>query len=164
MTQRARQRSRSPHALLKAGFPRQSREMRFCACVGLSGPFPGLRESRDPPPKSPENPPPGTCSDEVVHQGVVVVSTQERARKYDAVEGDVVLGHEVVQLNLRSRGRGREQTPADPDPAAAPALYLLGVLPPPLPLVRVVGRDGQVADGSIEPHVEHLAGRGGSDT
>lgn len=34
--------------------------------------------------------------------------------------------------------------------------HLLGVLPPPLPLVGVVGCDGQVPDGSVEPHVEHL--------
>lgn len=52
-------------------------------------------------------PPPSTCSNEVVHQGVVVISTQERAGEYDTVEWDVVLGHEVVELNLISRGRRR---------------------------------------------------------
>lgn len=37
--------------------------------------------------------------------------------------------------------------------------HLLRVLPPLLPLVGVVCRDGQVADRSVEPHVEHLGGQ-----
>lgn len=36
--------------------------------------------------------------------------------------------------------------------------HLLRVLPPPLPLVCVVGCDGQVPNGGVEPHVEHLGG------
>jgi len=48
------------------------------------------------------------------------------------VESDVVLAHELVQLDV------------------------LGVLPPALPLVHVVGSNGNVADRSIEPHIEDL--------
>lgn len=49
------------------------------------------------------------------------------------MEGDVVLAHELVELDV------------------------LRVLPPLVPLLlRVVGRDRQVADGRVEPHVEHL--------
>ena len=36
----------------------------------------------------------------------------------------------------------------------------VGVLPPLLPLVRVAGRDADVADRRVEPHVEHLVGWG----
>lgn len=83
------------------------------------------------------------------------------------MERDVVLGHKVVELNLiGSRGR-QGGTSVDPSvqlcpylhPAAAPGSYLLWVLPPPLPLVSVVGCNGQVANGSIKPHVKNLGGR-----
>ena len=35
-------------------------------------------------------------------------------------------------------------------------LDAVGVLPPLFPLVRVARRDADVADGRVEPHVEHL--------
>eukprot|EP00976_Prorocentrum_cordatum_P098194 1191297-Prorocentrum_minimum.AAC.2 len=47
------------------------------------------------------------------------------------VEGHVVLAHELHQLHVLA-------------------------LPPLLPVVRVRGGDGDVADGRIEPHVQHL--------
>jgi len=48
------------------------------------------------------------------------------------VEGNVVLAHELVELNI------------------------LGVLPPLLPLLGVSCCDRRVADGGIEPDVEDL--------
>ena len=48
------------------------------------------------------------------------------------VEGNVVLGHELVVSDV------------------------IGILPPFLPLARVVGSDADVPNGSVEPHVEHL--------
>ena len=48
------------------------------------------------------------------------------------VEGYVVLGHELVVSDV------------------------IGILPPFLPLARVIGSDADVPDGSIEPNVEHL--------
>ncbi len=48
------------------------------------------------------------------------------------VEGDIVLGHELVVSNV------------------------FRVLPPFLPFTSVVGGDADVTDGSVEPHVEDL--------
>lgn len=144
------------------GLPSQGGQMQFCGCAGQTRTFPVLRESRGmwraPDPWCP----PRTCSNEVVHQGVVVISAQERAGEYDTVEWDVVLGHEVVEFNLtgsgrRSVGPGVQLHP-HLHPAAASGSYLLWVLPPPLPLVGVVGCNGQVANGSIKPHIKNLGG------
>lgn len=48
------------------------------------------------------------------------------------MEGHIVLAHELIEGNI------------------------IGVLPPLLPLVGIVGRDGRIADASIKPHVNHL--------
>ena len=48
------------------------------------------------------------------------------------MEGDIVLGHELVISDV------------------------FRVLPPFLPLARVVGGDADVPDGSVEPHVKNL--------
>lgn len=49
------------------------------------------------------------------------------------MEGDVIFTHELVKL------------------------HLFVVLPPFLPVVFVIGSgDGDIADGSVEPHVKHL--------
>ena len=48
------------------------------------------------------------------------------------MEGDIVLGHELVISNV------------------------FRILPPFLPLARVVGGDADVTDGSVEPHVKDL--------
>lgn len=34
--------------------------------------------------------------------------------------------------------------------------YLIRILPPLFPFVSVVGGDGQITDGGVKPHVEHL--------
>ena len=65
-------------------------------------------------------------------QGAAYLGSNQGGREDDAVERHVVLGHELVEL------------------------HLLGILPPLLPLLRVVGCDGEVADGRIKPHVKHL--------
>ena len=61
-----------------------------------------------------------------------VVRAHQRAGEDDGVEGDVVLAHELHQTDL------------------------LGVAPPLLPLLGVVGGDTDIADRGIEPHIEHL--------
>ena len=48
------------------------------------------------------------------------------------MEGDIVLGHELVISDV------------------------FRVLPPFLPLARVVGGDADVPDGSVKPHVKNL--------
>lgn len=51
--------------------------MHFCACAGQTGLLPLLRESGEVWRSTIPGDPPSTCSNEVVHQGVVVISTQE---------------------------------------------------------------------------------------
>lgn len=34
--------------------------------------------------------------------------------------------------------------------------YLIRILPPLFPFVGVVGGDGQITDGGVKPHIEHL--------
>ena len=53
----------------------------------------------------------------MVEQCIVILSPEQRTGKDHSVEGNVVLGHELVVFNL------------------------LGVLPPSLPLIRVACRD-----------------------
>ena len=53
----------------------------------------------------------------MVEQSVVAVSPKQGAWKDNSVEGNVVLGHELVEL------------------------HFLGVLPPLLPLISVAGSD-----------------------
>ena len=48
------------------------------------------------------------------------------------MEGDIVLGHEL------------------------PVLHVVGVLPPFLPVLRVVGCDAYVTNWGVEPNIEHL--------
>lgn len=48
------------------------------------------------------------------------------------MEGHIVLAHELIEGNI------------------------IGVLPPLLPLVGIVGRDGRIADAGIKPHVNDL--------
>ncbi len=62
----------------------------------------------------------------MIKQGVIVVGTNQRTGKDHGVEGYVVLGHELVEL------------------------YLLRVLPPFLPILRVAGRDGEIAAGMTQ--------------
>ena len=69
---------------------------------------------------------------QLVDERVVVAGAEQTGREDDRVERHVVFGHELEQLHLRGR------------------------LPPALPLGRVVGRDRQVPDRRVEPHVEHL--------
>jgi len=49
------------------------------------------------------------------------------------MEGNVILAHELVQLDI------------------------LGVLPPLLPILGISSRDRRVTDRSIKPHIKHLA-------
>jgi hypothetical protein len=53
----------------------------------------------------------------MVEQCIVIVSPQQRTGKHHGVEGNVVLGHELI------------------------VIHLLGILPPSLPLIRVARRD-----------------------
>ena len=75
----------------------------------------------------------------MVDQGPLVAGAQQGCWEDDGVEGDVVLGHELVELNL------------------------VWVAPPPLPLRRVARSHGDVADRGVVPHVEHLANMGGGE-
>ena len=61
-----------------------------------------------------------------------IVCAHQRAGEDDGVEGNVVLAHELHQTDF------------------------LGVAPPLLPLLGVVSGDTDIADGGVEPHVEHL--------
>ena len=63
-----------------------------------------------------------------------VPCAQQGAGEHHAVEGNVVLGHEL------------------------PVLHVVRVLPPQLPLRRVLRRDADVPDRGVEPYVEHLPG------
>jgi len=67
---------------------------------------------------------------DTLEHGPGLASGQEGGGEDHSVESQVVLSHELVQL------------------------HVLSVLPPLLPLVAVVGGDGDIADGSIEPHIE----------
>ena len=41
-----------------------------------------------------------TRGTDVIEKGIVVISTNKTARKDDRVEGNVVLGHELIKLDL----------------------------------------------------------------
>ncbi|KAI3479573.1 hypothetical protein L1887_58385 [Cichorium endivia] len=69
---------------------------------------------------------------DVVEQRVGVLAADEARGEDDGVEAHVVLAHELVELDV------------------------VRVLPPLLPLVGVVCGDARVADGRVEPHVQHL--------
>ena len=56
-----------------------------------------------------------------LRRGIVVLGAKQGTWEHDGVKWNVILGHELVELDL------------------------LGVLPPSLPVLRVVGCDGQVA-------------------
>ena len=58
-----------------------------------------------------------TCGTGVIQESVVFIRSELGTREDDSVEGNVVLGHELVELNL------------------------LGILPPFLPVFCVAGRD-----------------------
>ena len=64
--------------------------------------------------------------------GPWLFGADEGRREDNSVESNVVLAHELVQLDI------------------------LLVLPPLFPLVGVSSRDRKVADGSIEPDIEDL--------
>ena len=68
----------------------------------------------------------------MVKEGVVVIRSHQRGREDHSVEGDVILPHELVKLDI------------------------LRVLPPLLPLLGVSGSDGDIADWSVKPHIEDL--------
>ena len=57
----------------------------------------------------------------MVEQGVIVFGTNQRTGEHHSVKGNIVLGHELVELNL------------------------LWILPPPLPFLSIAGSDGEVA-------------------
>ena len=58
-----------------------------------------------------------TCGTDVIQESIVFIRSELGTREDDSVEGNVVLGHELVELNL------------------------LGILPPFLPVFCVAGRD-----------------------
>ena len=43
----------------------------------------------------------------MVEEGVVILCLQEGAGKHHSVEGNIVLGHELVPVHERGRGGGR---------------------------------------------------------
>ena len=63
---------------------------------------------------------------------ITFVGGDETTGKDKTVERHVVLSHELIVLNVLRR------------------------LEPALPFARVVGRNGKVADGRVEPHIEDL--------
>lgn len=69
---------------------------------------------------------------DVVEEGPSLFGGDEAGGEDDGVEGDVVFAHELEELNVLI------------DPPVA--VFLL----------EQVGSDGDVADGGIEPHIEHL--------
>lgn len=73
-----------------------------------------------------------TSGDEVVDERIRVMSAELGRWKHDGMEGNVVLGHELVVDDL------------------------IFVLPPAFPVLGVASRDAQIADGRIKPDVEHL--------
>ena len=68
----------------------------------------------------------------MVDHGPVLFGAEQGRGEDDRVERDVVFGHELVER------------------------YLVGVLPPPLPLLRVVSRDRHVTNRRVVPYVKHL--------
>ena len=58
-----------------------------------------------------------TCGTDVIQESIVFIRSELGTWEDDSVEGNVVLGHELVELNL------------------------LGILPPFLPVFCVAGRD-----------------------
>ena len=72
------------------------------------------------------------CGHEPVDHGPVLVGAQHGAGEHHAVEGHVILGHEL------------------------PVLHVVRVLPPLLPVLRVLGGDADVPDGGVKPDVEDL--------
>ena len=88
----------------------------------------------------------------MVENGVVFPCPQERAREHDRVEGDIVLGHELVELNLRRRrwrrrrrrrrgGEGGGEGEGG-EGGGEGATYLLRVFPPFFPFISVTSSDG----------------------
>ena len=47
-----------------------------------------------------------TCRAHVVEEGVVILCPQEGAGEHHSVEGNIILGHELVLLDLRGCGGG----------------------------------------------------------
>ena len=70
------------------------------------------------------------CIINLVHN---ITCSEKSGRKYDQVEGNIVFAQELHALDAS-----------------------FWVLPPLGPLVRVARRDADVADGGVEPGVEHL--------
>ena len=71
---------------------------------------------------------------QMIDKRVALVGADETRRKDDAVKWHIVFGHELIVLNV------------------------VGLLEPFAPLVAIVGRYGQVADGRVEPDVEDFVG------
>ena len=57
----------------------------------------------------------------MIKKSVAILCSNEGTGEHDSVEGDIVLGHELIEL------------------------YLVRILPPFLPLLCVTGCDGEVA-------------------
>lgn len=72
-------------------------------------------------------------SADLVQQGPLLASANQGTRKHDGMEGNIVLAHELHQLDL------------------------VWVLPPVSPRVCIVGSDWDVANWSIIPDIETLA-------
>jgi hypothetical protein len=69
----------------------------------------------------------------MVKHSVWVLGAQEGAREDHSVESDIILAHKLIKL------------------------YVLGVLPPLLPLIlSVVSSNRQVSNRRIKPYIEHL--------
>lgn len=64
---------------------------------------------------------------------VALISRQQSSRKHDGVEGHIVLGHELIQADIEAVG-----------------------LPPFLVVLGVLLGNTEVAEGRVEPDVEHL--------
>ncbi len=66
-----------------------------------------------------------TCGTDMVEESEVIICPQQRCREHDGMEGNIVLSHELITLNILWR------------------------LPPLFPAISVAGSDGEVTTENI---------------
>ena len=85
----------------------------------------------------------------MIHNGVVVLRSQQTCRKDHRVKWNIVLGHELKQLHLDNAGSLSVRD-------ASFSAYFIRLFPPQFPIIGIVCRDGDVPNGGIEPDIEYL--------
>ncbi len=95
----------------------------------------------------------------MIDQGEVVARAEQATRKYHTVERHIVLGHKLKVLDLEfydKKKKVKTHWLLNWDFEVV-VIYVLVRLEPLFPvLLRVVCRNGEVANGRVEPHVEDL--------